>query len=163
MIDGATGIRRATLSDATELAGLFDAYRQFYEQESDLLAAEQFLSDRLLNDESVIFIAEDASRRLLGFVQLYPLFTSVRMRRVWLLNDLYVADTARRKGVASALLDAAQAFGRNDGAHGLLLETQIGNASARALYEKQGWKLNEATVYYEFECRDCCHSSSRVP
>lgn len=144
--------RRATLADAGELAGLFDAYRQFYEQEGDRVAAEHFISDRLLNDESVIFVAEDASRNLVGFAQLYPLFTSVRMRRLWLLNDLYVADAARRTGVASALLDTAQAFGRNDNAAGLLLETHKQNAAARALYEKQGWKLNEATVYYEFEC-----------
>lgn len=145
-------VRRATLADVSELANLFDAYRQFYEQKSDVVAAEHFLSDRLLNDESVILVAEGSARDLLGFVQLYPLFTSVGMRRTWLLNDLFVAGVARRRGVASALLDAAQEFGRDDNAAGLLLETQIGNAAARALYEKQGWKLNEKTVYYEFEC-----------
>lgn len=145
-------VRRATLADASELAALFDAYRQFYEQDSNIVAADHFISDRLLNDESVIFVAEGAARNLVGFVQLFSLFTSVRMQRLWLLNDLYVDDAARRKGVASALLDAAQTFGRDDNAAGLLLETHIENDAARALYEKQGWKLNEKTVYYEFAC-----------
>lgn len=152
MTDQDYRVRRASLVDAAELAGLFDAYRCFYEQESNPLGSERFISDRLLNDESVIFVAEAADRTLLGFTQLYPLFTSVRMQRVWLLNDLFVAEKARRSGVASALLDAAQEFGRHDGAFGVLLETHRTNEPARALYERQGWQLNEKTVYYEFVC-----------
>ncbi|MDX1442570.1 MAG: GNAT family N-acetyltransferase [Gammaproteobacteria bacterium] len=146
-------VRRASLADARPLVALFDAYRVFYDQESDPVAAERFLDARLMNDESVIFVAENPAGELLGFTQLYPLFTSVGMQRLWLLNDLYVAENARRAGVASALLDAAQAFGRDDGAKGLLLETHHTNSPARALYERQGWVLNEATVYYEFDCR----------
>ena len=145
-------IRRASLADVRELAAMFDAYRQFYEQASDPLGAETFLADRILNDESVIFVAENPQRELLGFTQLFPLFSSVAMRRLWLLNDLFVAESARRSGVASALLDAAQVFGREDGAKGLLLETGIDNSAARALYERQGWTLNETTVYYGFDC-----------
>lgn len=145
-------IRKASLADTRELPALFDAYRVFYEQKSDPLGAETFLADRILNDESVVFVAENGQRELLGFTQLFPMFSSVAMRRLWLLNDLFVTEAARRAGVASALLDAAQAFGRNDGAKGLLLETGVENGAARALYEQQGWKLNEATVYYGFDC-----------
>jgi GNAT superfamily N-acetyltransferase len=152
MTDNEFTIRRATLDDAAALAVLFDAYRQFYEQETDHLRAEQFLSDRILNDESVIFVAEDRGGELLGFTQLYPLFSSVGMSRLWLLNDLFVAESARCLGVAAALLNRAQDFGRQDAASGLLLETHATNSAARALYEKQGWTLNETTVYYTFAC-----------
>lgn len=152
MTENAFTLRRATLGDAVALSALFDAYRQFYEQQSDRVRAEQFLADRILNDESVIFVAEDHGGELLGFTQLYPLFSSVGMSRLWLLNDLFVAESARRLGVAAALLDSAQDFGRQEGAGGLLLETHATNSAARALYEKQGWKLNETTIYYTFTC-----------
>ena len=83
-----------------------------------------------------------------GFVQLYPIFTSVGMRRVWLLNDLYVAAAARRAGAATALMNAAHAMAREDDAAGVMLETHIDNRDAQALYEKLGYQRNTATWFY---------------
>jgi len=102
---------RADAQHLDVLAPLFDGYRRFYRQPSDLAAARRFLADRLAADESVIFAAAlPEADGLAGFTQLYPFFSSVRMRRVWVLNDLYVAPGARRQGVARALMDAAHAF-----------------------------------------------------
>ena len=140
-------VRRAESADLDELAVLFDAYRQFYAQPSDVPAAHRFLEARMANNESVVFFGErdgDAA----GFVQLYPLFSSVGMRRVWLLNDLFVAATARRSGLATKLMQAAHDMARADGASGVLLETQTGNRDAQALYEKLGYRRNEATWFY---------------
>ena len=102
-------IRRATLDDIDSLAPLFDAYRGFYGQPSDVDAARAFLRERHERDESVALIAFDDARAV-GFVQLYPIFSSVRMRRVWLLNDLYVDAGARRSGAgrAKGALDLAR-------------------------------------------------------
>jgi ribosomal protein S18 acetylase RimI-like enzyme len=135
-----TMIRRADANDLAALASLFDAYRQFYEQTSDVAGARAFLAERLAKDESVVLLAERDGAAV-GFVQLYPIFSSVRMGRVWTLNDLYVVPDARRGGVAHALLDAACGFARERGALGLQLETGKDNFAAQKLYRDAGWQL----------------------
>lgn len=140
-------IRRATLSDLDMLAPLFDAYRMFYEQPQDLALARTFLQERLRRDESVVLLAT-IDARAAGFTQLYPTFSSVRAARVWVLNDLYVAEGARRQGVAQALLRAAADFARGNGAIRLELETTPDNRNAQALYESGGWQRYDATLRY---------------
>ena len=135
-------VRRTYANDLDALTGLFDAYRQFYKQPGDLAAAREFLAERIAHDESVVLVIADGAKAL-GFVQLYPLFSSVRLGRTWLLNDLYVAPQARRFGAARALLDAACAFARERGALGLELETGSDNITAQALYRSAGWVLGE--------------------
>ena len=139
-------IRRALLDDIDAIAPLFDAYRGFYGQPSDIERARQWVHDRLQRAESVVLLAtrDDVPA---GFTQLYPMFSSVRTARTWLLNDLYVDASARRSGVARALLDAAAAFAREDGAAGIALETMRDNAPARALYRAAGWH-EEQTQWY---------------
>jgi len=112
-------VRRAALSDVALIAPLFDSYREFYERQRDLGAASTFLHDRLQAGDAVIFIAAEGgghAQSALGFVQLYPTFTSVDLGRLWLLNDLYVAEAARGRGVARALLNAAIDHARESGA-----------------------------------------------
>lgn len=140
-------IARATLADLDDLAALFDGYRQFYEQPADLVRAAAFLRARLQAGESVIFIARDGGDAV-GFTQLYPVWSSVRTGRAWLLNDLFVASHARGKGVARALLDAAREHGRATGARYLQLETARDNAAAQRLYEAHGWQRDEAMYTY---------------
>ena len=142
----AFAIRRATDADIARVAPLFDAYRSFYGQPSDIARADAFLRERLARGESALLLAERDGEAL-GFTQLYPLFSSVRTARLWLLNDLFVADSARRQGVARGLLDAAAAFAREQGAAGLMLETGRDNHPARALYRAAGWH-EDATQWY---------------
>lgn len=144
-----TVVRRAGESDLNELAVLFDGYRQFYGQQTNVEGARNFLRARMQNNESVVYLGE-LDNGPAGFVQLYPIFTSVGMQRVWLLNDLYVADNARRSGMATALMHAAHQMARDDNAAGVMLETQINNRDAQALYEKLGYRRNEETWFYWF-------------
>ena len=145
-------IRRASPADLRTVAELFDGYRQFYGQPADFPLAEAFLSDRLNNDDSVIFLAMyPVSRTGLGFVQLYPSFSSVAAQRIWILNDLFVAATARRTGVGPTLLDAARDFGKSTGAKRLVLSTANTNREARALYESNGYKPDEVFLVYKLE------------
>lgn len=137
---------RAGPADLDALALLFDAYRQFYAQPSDLPRARQWLRDRLRFGESVVLVAARDGKAV-GFVQLYPMYSSVRTARTWILNDLYVDATARRGGVARTLLDAAADFAREDGAAGISLETTRDNAPARALYRAAGWGEDETQWY----------------
>ena len=141
-----TLLRRATLDDLDAVAPLFDAYRQFYSQPSDVQRARDYLQARMTLGESVVLLAQ-RDGEVVGFTQLYPIFSSVRTARTWLLNDLFVAEGARRYGVARALLDAAAAFAREQGAAGLMLETMADNAPARALYRAAGWHEDDTQWY----------------
>jgi GNAT superfamily N-acetyltransferase len=129
------------------IAPLFDLYRQFYEQPPDLDGARRFISERLSNKQSVIFLALSEGEGL-GFVQLYPTFSSVSMRSVWILNDLYVRQEFRRQHIGEALLQRARQFAVESGAKGLELETAMDNFSAHALYESLDWK--RSTGFYRY-------------
>src|SRR5690349_17530868 len=99
-----TEIRNATTHDLVQLARLFNAYRVFYKKESDIEAATLFLKERMNKNESVIFVSLN-NETITGFTQLYPLFSSTRMRRLWLLNDLFVEEKFRGQGISVALID----------------------------------------------------------
>jgi len=144
-------IRNATITDLSELARLFDAYRVFYGKVSDKPAAQAFLSARMTAGQSQVLVAESAQGGLAGFTQLYPSYSSVAMAPLLILNDLFVDQKHRRKGIARRLLEAAVDYGRNQGAIRLLLETGLANAQARALYEKAGWRLIDEVVFYDIE------------
>jgi GNAT superfamily N-acetyltransferase len=143
-------IMRATTTDLDAAAPLFDAYRQFYGQRSDVAAARAFLDERLRRDESVIFlaVADVGGGEALGFTQLYPSFSSVSLRRLWILNDLFVAPNGRRGGVGRRLLERAREWAIETEAKGLVLATAVTNSTARALYESCGWQRDDEFQHY---------------
>lgn len=141
-------VRQATVHDLDALVPLFDGYRQFYGKPSDPEGAHAFLAARFAHHQSVILLASDERGSGLGFTQLYPLFSSVRMVRTYLLNDMFVASQARRRGVAAALLREAAAHARALGAASLSLSTALENAPAQALYESMGWERDTQFCEY---------------
>ena len=145
-------IRQATLEDLDVVAPLFDAYRQFYQQPHDLPLARAFLQARLGGGDSVVYLAEDESG-VIGFVQLYPLFSSTAPRpgRIWLLNDLYVVPAARGRGVGRRLMDRARQLAEETGAHAIELATARSNALAQVLYESLGYRRDEEFFHYSLE------------
>ena len=141
-------VRQATIDDVDLIAPLFNDYRVFYKQDFDLKAAEDFIRERLLKNESVIFLAFDNDKAV-GFTQLYPVFSSVSMKRAWILNDLFIEASSRGKGVGALLLEAAKKLGRETESKYLVLQTQMDNYNAQNLYNKNGWqKLSD--WFYEF-------------
>jgi ribosomal protein S18 acetylase RimI-like enzyme len=141
-------IRQATIHDLDELVPLFDGYRQFYKQASDLTLARTFLTERFAHHQSLILLACDVQQRGLGFTQLYPLFSSVRAVRTYVLNDLFVATHARRHGVAKQLMLVAADHTRALGAASLSLATALDNTPAQALYESLGWQRDRQFCEY---------------
>jgi GNAT superfamily N-acetyltransferase len=99
-----TRIIRAAPADAGAIAPLFDAYRAFFTGGDRLDESRRFLEERLVRDESVIFIARDGEEAV-GFIQLYPLWSSWYCRRIWFLSDLYVTETARNRGSGRQLVE----------------------------------------------------------
>lgn len=140
--------RIADASDLKSIAVLFSKYREFYKQESSVEAAEHFLTERMSNNESVLFVVEDSAAGIVGFAQLYPTFSSVSLKRLWILNDLFVASEHRGKGAARKLLDECAAYAKETGARGLTLKTAHDNFEAQRLYEAHGWKKD--SQYFSF-------------
>ncbi|PUB28561.1 ribosomal protein S18 acetylase RimI-like enzyme [Elizabethkingia sp. YR214] len=140
-------IRLATLYDLESLILIFEKYRDFYKKMADYETAKSFLEERISRNESVIYIAE-ANQKIVGFTQLYPLFSSTRMKKLWLLNDLYVEEEYRQKGISVALIDRAKELCRETGACQLSLETSKTNMVGNNLYPKTDFQLDTETNFY---------------
>ena len=140
-------VRQATVFDVDLIAPLLDAYRQFYAQPADIERSRAFLCERFAHHESIVFVAIDGDAAH-GFVQLYPLYSTVRTTRTYLLNDLFVAPAARRRRVGATLLSAAAEFARVNGATALSLHTAVDNFEAQALYAASGWKRDDRFCEY---------------
>ena len=138
--DKSLRIVRAEKAQLDSLAALFDLYRQFYQQKSDIALARKFLGENLRKERSVVFIALDADDTALGFTQLYPGWCSVGTCPIWTLYDLFVAPAARQRGVGRALMDAAKKMARKSRASRIDLETATDNYHAQALYESLGYE-----------------------
>ncbi|WP_106475640.1 GNAT family N-acetyltransferase [Phytohalomonas tamaricis] len=141
-------LRRATIDDVEQLAPLLDAYRQFYNQPADLELARRFLQTRLIQDESVVFIYEDNAGQGIGFAQLFPSFSTVSAASIWILNDLFVEESARGYGIGRELIIEAARFAKDTGAASMKLSTQIDNVIAQKLYASQGWQRSDEFYYY---------------
>lgn len=140
--------QRADASHLDPLAQLFDAYRGFYGQPSNLPQSRDFIAERIARDESAIFLALDADGEALGLVQLYPTFSSIDAHRAWLLSDLFTTPAARGRGVGTLLMNTARSFALSTGAKGLILETATDNYGAQRLYESLGYVRD--TGYYTY-------------
>lgn len=141
--------RKAIIEDSAELSVLFDEYRMFNHKKSDVKSAEIFLKDRMVNKDSEIYIAE-SDGKIAGFVQLYPLFSSTRMQKYWLLNDLYVNENFRGKGFSKLLIEEAKNLCRETSACGMLLETGKNNEIGNQLYPNCGFELYDSVNFYEW-------------
>ncbi|MGE7110022.1 GNAT family N-acetyltransferase [Lysinibacillus sp. NPDC047702] len=140
-------MKTVTLATVKEVVPLFNAYREFYNQPSDLEQAEQFLKERLQKEESIILLAY-LDAQPVGFVQLFPIFSSVAMKKAFLLNDLFVTEHARKQGVAMRLIEECYAYCKNEDARYITLETATDNIQAQKLYEKLGMKIDRDVFHY---------------
>jgi len=142
-------VRPAGVDDLDPLCRLFDGYRQFYGNPSDLAAARVFLKERLERGESMVFLAISAGAAV-GFTQLYPSFSSNSLGRIFILNDLFVHPDARGKGIGARLLSAAVDFAAAKGAVRLSLSTAHTNLTAQSLYKSQGWVQDDRFLNFNF-------------
>lgn len=143
-------VRQAVFSDLEALADLFNQYRVFQGKASDLPAAAAFLQARFDHGESVVFLGSEAATPV-GFAQIYPIYSSTALARVFILNDLYLHERGRRKGVGSQLLSAVESYAWSHGAARVTLNVAIENTTGQALYEAQGWrKDSQFFMYHRF-------------
>jgi len=122
----------------------------FYNQKPDKEGAKDFLSERFYNKDSEIFVAEVERLELSGFVQLYPLFSSFQMSKLWMLNDLFGHTEFRQKGISIGLIEKVKKLVINSNACGMFLETEKPNTAGNNLYPKTGFELNTVENYYSW-------------
>ena len=142
-------IEVATLAHVDRFAELFNDYRIFYKQPSDLERGKAFLKERINNQETVTFLIKQDDKYV-GFAQLYPLYHYKSLKRQWLLSDLFVDPAYRGFGLAVALIDRCKQFCDETDACGLLLETQKTNIIGNNLYPKCGFELDCEHNYYNW-------------
>jgi GNAT superfamily N-acetyltransferase len=151
---GGVRCERATPADLDVLEPLFHGYLRFYGKPIDAAKVRAFLAARIGNGESVVFLARDAdSGTGLGFVQLYPAFASLSQARSWILNDLFVAESARGRGVSKRLMEAARQLAVETGACELFLQTARDNTVAQSLYTSLGWERDDHFLVYTLDPR----------
>jgi len=145
-------IVKATDSHLVELVELFEEYRLFcgFERNSE---TQSFLKKLIDNEESIIFIAIDPeTNRIMGFVNLYPSYSSLALQRLWILNDLGVSSSFRGRGISKALIQKAQEFAMETEAIRIELKTEITNTTARNLYKAMNFTIDTDNVYYRVPC-----------
>jgi ribosomal protein S18 acetylase RimI-like enzyme len=140
-------IRQATINDLNQLSLLFAQYRVFYEQPFEPDEANLFLKERLSKEKSIVFIAIE-NDRYTGFIQLYPSFSSVGMKKIWILNDLFVSADHRKKGIGQLLIGHVLAYCKETGRKKVVLSTAYDNINAQKLYEKLGFARSD---FYNYE------------
>ncbi len=145
--DRRVDIVRANENDLKQVAVLLDQYRQFYKQLSNVEGAYHFLAERYGKQESILFVAKE-DEQYLGFVQLYPTFSSVSMKDAFILNDLFVIEDSRQIGIGKQLMEKAFSFANDKGARFISLETATSNTKAQQLYEKMGMTIDSSTQHY---------------
>ena len=141
----------ADINDLEQVALLFNQYRQFYKQESNLAESRKFIEQRLIAQDSIIFLAKNENQIAAGFTQLYPLFNSITCKRSLILYDLFVSPDCRRQGVAQKLMKSAEEYALKTGVDRMELSTSKTNTNAQKLYESLGWKIDPEFHYYVLE------------
>lgn len=139
-------IRRINRSESDLVVDLFNKYRIFYQQPSDINLAHHFIQARLDHNESIIFVAfirKNDKTIPVGFTQLYPAYSSVRAVRDWILNDLFVEEAYRKQGIGEALIRTVMEFARKNKATFVELSTAVNNFTAQRLYESVGFRKQE--------------------
>lgn len=127
-------IIQASLEHLDQLTPMFIRYREFYNAMPQHELSKAFLSQRLKTKEAIVFMAIEADDPL-GFCLIYPSFSSVLLRPIWIINDMYVTEVSRRKQVANQLIQKVAEQARDNNVVRLRVSIHASNAIAQRLYE----------------------------
>ncbi|HEY0798237.1 MAG TPA: GNAT family N-acetyltransferase [Candidatus Baltobacteraceae bacterium] len=132
------------------MATLFDVYRQTFGYPSERTNALAYIRGCVSGGEVPVFTAYSESRlqEPLGFTILYPTFSSILMQRTWQMQDLFVIEGARRRGIARALVENAIKFARQQGADEFTLLSRVESEPAAALFASLGFEPYGHDVEY---------------
>ena len=141
-------IIRAKKNHIESVSILFNLYRQFYKYEKNLNDSQKYIYQRIINNESIIFICTK-NEKILAFVQLYETFDSLNLDKKLILYDLYVLEKYRKLGIARKLMNKSKDFAINNNFSRIELSTAKDNYNAQKLYESLDYiRDNE---YYSYD------------
>ena len=144
-------IIKANVNHIKQVGELFDLYRQFYKYVSNIKESTDYISERMKNNESIIFIATNKQKEVMGFVQLYETFGSLHLGKIIILYDLFVKKEFRKYGIGIKLMKKSEEYAKSIGAKGIELSTAKDNLTAQSLYEKIGYIRDNEFYSYSFE------------
>lgn len=139
-------IIQATINHLDDLVPLFNDYRIFYRQKSNTIAVKDFLKERLTKQDSIIYITY-INNIAVGFTQLYFLYSSVSMKPMYVLNDLYIDINYRNKNIGTTLINKAKALCKKKGYKGLIIQTENTNP-AQHLYQREGFVKDTDLTFF---------------
>lgn len=142
-------IKQATIEDLPSIVPVFDSYRRYFKQQSNPEKVEKFLFEKFEQLQSIIFIAKYESQ-VIGFAQLYPIFSSLSLERVWLLNDFFISEEYRHHGIGKQLFSKVKNFSLLTKSKGIELSVEHINGKAWSFWEKQGFILDDKFRYYSY-------------
>jgi GNAT superfamily N-acetyltransferase len=146
----AESIERVDTADLDELLVLMRAYCDFYEvapPDADLLTIANSLIGDPVN-EGVQLIARDSDGRAVGFATVYWTWSTTSGCRIGIMNDLFVAEDARGRGIADRLIQACRAECSQRGARQLTWQTAPDNLRAQAVYDRVGGTREQWVDYW---------------
>ena len=134
-----------------ELLPLIAAYQRFYEvAEVDEERNRAFFRRFLAPSDDGLLLGARSGGRLVGYACLYWHFSSLEASESVLMNDLYVVEEARGRGVGRALIEATAEVARERGAPHVEWSTAPDNLTAQRLYDSTG---AERTEWISYELR----------
>ena len=144
-------IVEAKEKDIEQIGKLFDSYRQFYKYDSDISKSTNYIKERIIKNESKIFIAIDKDNNAIGFVQLYETFGSLDLGKIIILYDLYVNKKFRKINIGKELMIASYIYAKKIKAKRIQLSTSIDNFIGQSLYESLGYIKDKDFYTYDLE------------
>ncbi|ESQ84984.1 GNAT family N-acetyltransferase [Asticcacaulis benevestitus] len=135
-------ISAATKDDKAAWLPLWRAYLDFYKQALDDDITDLTFARALDDGESLNLLVAKEGDTVMGFAT-YVMHRS-SWARAWYcyLEDLFVDEAGRGKGVGKALIAAVAEAAREKGAERLYWVTEEANTTAQALYEKVATKTD---------------------
>lgn len=143
-----TRIEPIAESQFETLLPMIAAYQEFYEVDDIRTSRNRSFFRRFISpSDRGLLIGAWQGDALVGYVCLYWHFSSTRAVETVLMNDLYVDEQARGRGVGRALIEASAAVARERGAPHLEWSTRPDNLTAQRLYDGTGAERSEWVEY----------------
>jgi len=146
-------IIKANVNHIKQVGELFDLYRQFYKYVSNINESTDYISERMKNNESIIFFATNKQKEAMGFVQLYETFGSLDLGKIIILYDLYVKKDHRKNKIGRQLMLKSHEYAKKINAKRIQLSTAIDNFIGQSLYESLGYVKDIDFYTYDFEIK----------
>jgi ribosomal protein S18 acetylase RimI-like enzyme len=129
-------VRQLQVGDESKWQELYFDYLKFYETSPSDVNSE-LLWDRLTNsDPQIQALVAESNGVVIGIAHFHYQLSTWSDSSHCYLEDLYVAEDARGKGAAKALIQQVQELAIKQGCTELFWITKESNSSARKLYDQ---------------------------